>query len=148
MTLARSVHACAVLCGLAVVAVAGAVLGDAWWLAAALAGAGALTGRVGALVHAVATLALVGGAAAADATWLVPLLVLGLFASVEASAVPARITRVRPRASVAPAAVTALTAGAVSAVVLALSELGPGFAVPTALTATLAAAALLTALRA
>lgn len=148
MTPAHLAHTAGVLCGAAVAVVAGTELGGRWWLAAALAVVGSLSGRPGALVQAVATLTLVGGAAAGDATWLVPLLVLGVFASVEASALPDRTTRVRPQVPLAPAAATAITAAGISAAVLALSELGPSFAVPTALAATLATVALLTALRA
>lgn len=148
MTLARTVHAGGSLCGVAVAVVAGSQLGGWWWVAAALAGAGSVSGRSGALVQAVAALALVGGAAAQDVTWLVPLLVLGVLASVEASALPARITRVRPQVRAVPAAATAIGGAATSAAVLVVSALGPGFAVPTALAAALAAAALLATLRA
>lgn len=148
MTLARAVHACGAIGGLAVAVVAGFQLGGWWWVPAALAGVGSVSGRSGALVQAVAALGLVGGAAAQDVTWLVPLLVLGVFASVEASTLPARITRVRPRVPALPVAATAIGGAATSAAVLLLSELGPPFAVPTALAAAVAAAVLLATLRA
>ena len=106
-----------------------------------------LTGRTGALVHAVATLALVGAAAGAGETWLVPLLVLGIVASVECSASAGRSTRVRPRPAVGSALATPLLAAGAAAAVLALAELAPAATVPTALAASLAAATLLATTR-
>lgn len=127
--------------------VAGVQLTGWWWPVALAAGAGACSGRGGALLHAVATLALAGGAAAHDATWLVPLLVLGLFASVEGSALPVRRTRARPSVPVGPATAATVTAAGIAAAVVALSAVAPSAAVPTALAAALAALALLAALR-
>lgn len=147
MTALRLVRAGGLACALAVAIVAGATLGGWWWLAAALAGAGALTGRGGSLVHAVATLVLAGGAAVQDVTWLVPVLVLGVVADVETGALPERATRVRAHVPVAPALVAPVFAAGTAVAVLTLATVAPAFAVPTALAATLAAAALLTALR-
>ena len=147
MTVLRLVRGGCLACALAVAAVAGATLGGWWWLPAALAGAGALTGRTGSLVHAVATLLLAGGASVEDVTWLVPLLVLGIVAGVETAALPERATRVRTHVPVAPALSVPLAAAGMAAAVVALATVAPAFAVPTARAATLAAVALLTALR-
>ena len=135
-------------CGLAVLAVAGATLGGWWWLAAVVGAAGAVTGRAGSLAHAVSTLALAGAAATADRPWLVPLLVLGIVATVETAALPARTNRIRTSVPLGPAVGAPLVAAASAAGVLALTTLAPTFAVPVALAGALAAVALLTALRA
>lgn len=148
MTAARLAHVAGTLCGLAVLAVAAVVLGGPWWVFALLAATGSLAGPPGSLVHAVGTLALAGGAAAADEVWLVPLLVLGVVATVESSALPERASRVRPRAPLSPALVAPLGAGAAAAAVLALSGLGPAHTVPTTLAGVLGALLLLTILRA
>ena len=136
------------VCGLAVLAVAGATIGGGWWLAAVVGAVGALAGRPGSLVHAVSTLALAGAAATAGESWLVPLLVLGIVATVETAALPSQVNRVRTSVPVGPALAAPLVAAASAAGVLALAALAPGFAVPTALAGVLAAVALLTALRA
>lgn len=146
MTGPRIVRAAGVVGALAVAVLAGATLGGWWWVAAALAGAGALTGRTGSLVHAVATLVLAGGASVEGATWLVPLLVLALVAAVEADALAERTTRVRAQVPVRSALVAPVAAAGTAAAVLALAAVAPAFAVPTALAATLAAVVLLTAL--
>ena len=148
MSAARTARMVGLLCGLAVLALAGSALGGGWWLAAALGAAGALTGRPGSLAHAVATLTLAGAAPSADATWLVPLLVLGVVATVETAALPARIDRVRTSVPVRPALVAPIVAAGCAAAVLTLSNLAPTFAVPVALAGVLAATALLTTLRA
>ena len=147
MTALRLVRGGGLACALGVAVVAGATLGGWWWVAAALAGAGALTGRTGSLVHAVATLVLAGGASVEHVTWLVPLLVLGIVAGVETAALPERATRVRTAVPVAPTLAVPLAAAGTAVAVLALAAVDPTFAVPTALAATLAAVALLTALR-
>ncbi|HSP04990.1 MAG TPA: hypothetical protein VLR27_15875 [Acidimicrobiales bacterium] len=147
MMVLRLARAGGLACALAVAIVAGATLGGWWWLAAALAGVGALTGRTGSLVHAVATLVLAGSASVEDVTWLVPLLVLGIVAGVETAALPERATRVRTDVPVAPALAVPVAAAGTAVAVLALATVAPDFAVPTALAATLAAVALLTALR-
>lgn len=147
MTVLRLVRAGGLAGALGVAVVAGAALGGWWWLAAALAGVGALTGRAGSLVHAVATLVLAGGASVEDVAWLVPVLVLGIVAGVETAALPERATRVRTDVPVAPALAAPLAAAGAAVVVVALATVAPTFAVPTALAATLAAVALLTVLR-
>ena len=148
MTMPRLVRAGGLACALAAAVAAGATLGGWWWLAAAPAAAGALAGRTASLVHAVATLVLAGGASAEDATWLVPLLVLGIVASVETAALSERATRVRADVPVGSALAVPVAAAGAAAGVLALAAVAPASAVPTALAATLAAVALLTALRA
>lgn len=147
MTVLRIVRAGGLACALGVAVVAGATLGGWWWLAAALAAVAALTGRTGSLIHAVATLGLAGGASVEDVAWLVPVLVLGVVAGVEAAALPERATRVRTDVPVAPVLAVPLAAAGAAVVVLTLATVAPTFAVPTALAATLAAAALLTAVR-
>ncbi len=147
MTRAAAIRTAGTVCALAVLVAAGSVLGGRWWLVALAGAVGALSGRTGSLAHAVATLALAGAAAGADVTWLVPLLVVGVVASVEAAALPARATRVRTHVPVGPAAVTVLLAGGVSAAVLALAALAPAATVPLALAATLAAGALVATAR-
>lgn len=135
-------------CGLAVLAVAGAALGGWWWLVAVVGAVGAVTGRAGSLVHAVATLALAGAGASVDQPWLVPLLVLGIVVTVETAALPSRTNRIRTSVPVAPALAAPLVAAASAAGVLALATLAPTFAIPVALAGAFAAVALLTALRA
>lgn len=148
MSAARSARVVGLVCGVAVLGLAGSTLGGWWWLAAALGGVGALTGRAGGLAHAVATLTLAGAAPSADANWLVPLLVLGVVATIETAALPARIDRVRTSVPVRPGLVAPIVAAGCAAAVLALSSLAPAFAVPVALAGVLAATALLTTLRA
>lgn len=148
MTVARVAPAAGVVCGLAVLVLAGATLGGGWWLAVALGAVGAVSGRAGSLVHGVSTLALAGAAATVDAAWLVPILVLGIVATVETAALPARTNRIRTSPPVAPALATPFVAAGAAAAVLGLATLAPAFAVPVALAGILAAAALLTALRA
>jgi hypothetical protein len=148
MTLVRATQAAGVVCGLAVLVLAGATLGGWWWLATALGMVGAVSGRAGSLVQAVSTLALAGAAATVDATWLVPLLVLGVVATAETAALPARTNRIRTWVPIAPALAAPLVAAGAAAAVLVLATLAPPFAVPVALAGLLAAVSLLSALRA
>ena len=148
MTAARLARIAGSGCGLAVSVLAGATLGGWWWLAVGLGAVGAVSGRSGHLVLAVVTLALAGAAASAEVTWLVPLLVLGVVATVETAALQARTNRVRTSVPVSGAVVGPLAAAGAAAAVLGLATLAPPFAVPVALTGALAAGALLTALRA
>lgn len=148
MMLVRPARYGGLLCGLATLALAASTLGGRWWLAAVLGAVGAVSGRAGSLVHAVATLALAGAAASADATWLIPLLVLGIVATVETAALGEHTNRIRTSVPVGPALAAPLAAGACAAAVLALAGLAPPFAVPIALAGVLATTALLTALRA
>jgi len=135
------------LVGVAVALLAGAVLGGPWWVAALAGAAGALSGRTGGLVQAVATLVLVGGAAGAGATWLVPPLVAGVVTTAElGAAVEVATTSVRPHDLAAPAG-RAAAAAAASAGLLALAGLGPGPSVVAALVAGAAGAATLAAAR-
>ncbi len=82
----RAVHAAGALVGLGCLVVAGWTLGGGWWAVAAVGVLGIASGRLGAVVQAVATVALAGGAVAADQQWLVPVLVVGVVATVEAGA--------------------------------------------------------------
>lgn len=148
MTVLRVARAGGLAGALAALAVAGATLGGWWWPAALLGALGAASGRTGSLVHAVATSALAGAAASAGATWLIPLLVVGIVATVETVALGQHANRVRTSVPVGPALAAALAAGACAAAVLALATLAPPFAVPLALGAVLAVTALVTALRA
>lgn len=143
----RAVRAGGVACAAAVLAVAGVVLGGRWWVVVLAGMVGALSGRTGALVHAVVTVALAGAAAQADATWLVPLLVLGVVASVESAAVATRPTRVRRQVPSWPALAAPALSAAVAAAVLTISQVAPAATVPTTLAATLGAATLLAATR-
>lgn len=147
MTRLRMLRAGGVVVGVAVLGLAGSVLGGRWWLVALAGAANLFSGRTGSLVHAVATLALAGAAAGADELWLVPLLVLGVVAASETAAMSGRTTRVRSRVRSGPALVMPLAAAGLSAAVLGLSSLAPAGAVPTALAAALAATALLAATR-
>lgn len=146
MTGAAAPRAVGVLCGIGAALTAGATLGGGWWAVAAACVAGAVTGRTGLLVQAVATLALVGGAAGSDQLWLVPLLVAGVVATAEAGALVDRTTVAGPplerRHAVAAPAVAAAVAGAL----VWLAELGPAGGVPAALVAAVAATAALVAL--
>lgn len=147
MSAARVVHGAGVLCGWVTAVMAGVVLGGAWWAVAAGTAVGAASGRNGALVHAVGTVALVGGAVAADTEWLVPVLVAGVVATVEAGAVPERVTRARPSIPIGPVLATPVVAATMAAIVLVLGELGPGPGVPGAVVAAAASGALLATLR-
>lgn len=148
MTAGCLVRGVGLVCGLGVLALAGAVLGGLWWGAAALAAVGALSGRPGSLVHAVSTLALAGAAGTHDTTWLVPLLVLGIVATVETAALPAGTNRIRTSVPAHPAIAAPVIAAVAAAGVLALAVHAPPFAVPVTLAGVLAAVALLANLRA
>lgn len=147
MTTARAVPAAGVAVGLGSAAIAGAVLAGPWWAVAVVAGAGAVSGRNGSLVQAVATVGLVGGAVAADATWLVPILVGGVVATAEAGVVPEHVTRVRRRVNAGPALAASLAAAATATAILVLGNGGAGPGIPAALVAAGAAVALLASLR-
>ncbi len=143
----RSLQAAGTLGGLATLGLAAVVLGGPWWVVAVIGASGAVSGRTGALVHAGATVALVGGAASAGAIWLVPVLVAGIVATVEAGAGRARATVVRPRVRARGPVLSVATAGVVAAAVVALATFGPDHAVPLALAAAAAMAGMLVALR-
>lgn len=147
----RAVQAVGAQVGLGCLAVAGLTLGGGWWAGAALGALGIASGRLGAVVHAVATVALAGGAVAAGQEWLVPVLVVGVVATVEAGAVRDRRsvvrTRTRSRTDAGRAVAATAAAGGLSAGLVALGAARVDPSVPAMLVAAGASVALLTALR-
>ncbi|HEU5081714.1 MAG TPA: hypothetical protein VFU14_00095 [Acidimicrobiales bacterium] len=143
----RAVQVAGALVGSGCLAVAGLALGGAWWVGAALGAVGIVSGRLGAVVHAVATVALAGGAVTAGQEWLVPVLVVGVVATVEAGAVRDRRTVVRARPDTGRAVAATAAAGGLSALLVAVGAAGVEASVPAMLVAAGASVALLTALR-
>jgi len=143
----RAVQAAGALVGLGCLAVGGLALGGGWWAGAALGALGIASGRLGAVVHAVATVGLVGGAVAAGQQWLVPVLVVGIVATVEAGAVRDRRTVVRTRPDAGRAVAAAAAAGVLSAALFVVGTAGVDPSVPAVLVAAGASVALLAALR-
>jgi hypothetical protein len=130
--------------GVVVAVVAGLVLGGRWWVVAAVAAGGAIAGRTGSLVQAVATLALVG-AAAEPAPWLVPALVAGAIATVEGAALVERATPMTDGGEIRHALAAPVLAVGVASGTLALGALGRGPAVALTLLAGASATAALLA---
>lgn len=143
----RLAHVVGALAGLGCLGAAGATLGRGWWAAAVLGAAGVVSGRLGAVVHAVATVALAGGAVATDQQWLVPVLVVGVVVTVEAGAARDRRTVVRTRVHTGRVVGAAAAAGALSSALVVLGSLGVGPSVPAMLVAAGASVAILIALR-
>lgn len=122
-SIARSIG---VTVGVVAMVMAGALTGSWWWAAAVLGAAsamGAAFDRQLVFSQALAMLAVGVGLSAEASAWFVPVLVVGSIASVELGAVADRTTIIRPNVpELATVGTAALTAGALSAVVLALGE--------------------------